>query len=222
MTIVVLARGATLLAAGQGLVTTATRTMAQLVGSLVMATSAIYLKDDSHFNVAVSCSVTAQAVYRAHSTVQTAHELYRTCNGTHCHLTADQVSHLIAFSMGLVMLPLFIKFFMDPPVWVSMVVLFLPCSLFTYHAPPALAEIYMQPVMHLYVGLMCFGILFFEYDVRCKFVFTMQVIHLQEEIDVRKSNTTQLQSLLQDYRTFTVEGEQPLDGLSGNSAATVV
>ena len=67
-----------------------------------------------------------------------------------------------------------------------------------------------------------FGILFFEYDVRCKFVFTMQVIHMQEEIDVRKSNTTQLQSLLQDYRTFTVEGEQHLDGLSGNSAATVV
>ena len=216
----VIARAATLLMAGQGLQQIGRNLTPQLGGSLVMTVSAAYLQEDTHFNFAVICSVSAQAVFRAYSGVNQAHQVYqRTCDhDTHCHLSADQATHLITFSMGLILLPLLVKFFMDPPVCVSMVVLFLPCSLFTYHAPPALSEIHLQPVMHLYVGLMCFGILFLEYNVRCKFLLTMQVIHLQEEIDGLESNTSQLQNLLQDYRTFTMEGD---DGMSGNSATAV-
>ena len=226
MMMAVVARAATLLMAGQGLQQVARNLTPQLGGSLVMSVSAAYLQEDTHFNFAVICSVSAQAIFRAYSVVKQSHQVYqRTCHlsatvdhDTHCHLSADQVTHLITFSMGLILLPLLVKFFMDPPVCVSMVVLFLPCSLFTYHAPPALAEIHLQPVMHLYIGLMCFGILFFEYNVRCKFLLTMQVIHLQEEIDGLESNTSQLQNLLQAYRTFTMEGD---DGLSGNSATAV-
>jgi len=204
-------RGITLLLAGNGIVDTLVRCLLHMCSSLVLLMASMHVYNDKYFNLVLVVAVLGQSLYRAWAALDVAHTMYITAE-----TDADEASHIIAFSMSLLLLPLMVKLFIDPPVSLSIVTILVPNGLFGYHAPLALNEVYTRPAIHVYTGLMCVGILFLEYNVRSKFLDTLKIIQLQQKVDGLQTNERELEGLLKHYRIFM---DDPDDNSKSSSHA---
>ena len=182
---------------GDGLQSTLTESTLQLGFPLVLFLVATRAHNDNQFNHVIVMLAMLHSAYRVSAVLDVAHEVYGSAT-----TRADQASQTIAFSMELLVFPLMIKLFADPPLSVSIATLIVPNGLFAYCAPETLCQVYQNITIHIYTGMICGATIFLEYIVRCTFIDTLKIVRLQRAVDRLNMSERELEALLKHYRSL--------------------